>query len=210
LYKIKELYRTIQGEGRQTGTPAIFVRFTGCNLWSGREADRESAVCRFCDTDFRGLDGPLGGAYTAVELAKVANDVWGQHRSRQKPLVVFTGGEPMLQVDAALIETFHDHGFQLAIETNGTLPVPVNMDWICVSPKAGTLLVQTSGNELKLVFPQSGMDPDTFISLDFDHFYLQPMDGPTLQENIQYTIDYCLKHPDWHLSLQSHKFIGLP
>ena len=209
-YKIKELYLTIQGEGKNTGRPAIFIRFSGCNLWSGREEDRDMAICNFCDTDFRGTNGQNGGNYTAQNLAQKAKELWSGHQIKTKPLIVCTGGEPMLQLDRPLIKTFHDHGFQLAIETNGTLEVPPSIDWICVSPKAGSKLVQTSGHELKLVYPQQGIDPANYLSLDFNHFFLQPMDGPNLSENIQATLTYCLSHPDWHLSLQTHKFIGIP
>ncbi|RMF32124.1 MAG: 7-carboxy-7-deazaguanine synthase [Bacteroidetes bacterium] len=207
-YKIKEIYYTLQGEGAQTGRPAVFCRFSGCNLWSGREEDRPKAVCQFCDTDFRGTDGVEGGRYSAEALAQKVAALWP--RGGGKPLVVCTGGEPLLQLDAALIAAFHQQGFEVAVETNGTRPAPYGLDWICVSPKAGAPLRLTSGHELKLVFPQPGAEPERFAHLPFQHFFLQPMDGPHLQENTRLAIQYCLEHPQWRLSLQTHKLIGIP
>lgn len=209
IYLIKEIYYTLQGEGAHAGRPAVFCRFSGCNLWSGREEDREKAVCTFCDTDFRGTDGPGGGRFQAAELAQRIKDEWPEGQT-VPPFVVCTGGEPLLQLDDELIAVFHQYGIQVAIETNGTLPVPEGVDWICVSPKAGSTIVQTSGHELKLVYPQSDALPERFADMAFDHFYLQPMDGPSVQENIQKTTAYCLAHPKWSLSLQTHKMIGIP
>lgn len=211
-YAVKEIYYTIQGEGAQTGRPAVFLRFAGCNLWSGREQDRASAVCRFCDTDFVGTDGPGGGRFaTAAELAAAAAARWPHTASAiSRPFVVLTGGEPMLQVDRALLDALHGAGFEIAIETNGTLPVPAELDWICVSPKAGAALVQRRGDELKLVYPQQGLDPASLETLDFRHFSLQPMDGPERARNTELAIAYCLAHPRWRLSLQMHKLAGLP
>ncbi len=209
IYSIKEVYYTLQGEGAHAGRPALFCRFSGCNLWSGREEDRTSAICTFCDTDFRGMDGPLGGRYLATELVDVLRSLWPQN-GEGKPYVVCTGGEPLLQLDESLINVFHEAGFEVGVETNGTIGAPEGIDWICVSPKAGSELIQLSGNELKLVFPQDGLDPLDFMHLPFDHFYLQPMDGPALKHNTQKSIDFCLAHPQWHLSLQTHKFTGIP
>ncbi|RMF12474.1 MAG: 7-carboxy-7-deazaguanine synthase [Alphaproteobacteria bacterium] len=214
-YSVKELYYTLQGEGAQTGRAAIFCRFAGCNLWSGREADRDSAVCRFCDTDFVGTDGPGGGKFrTAQDLASAAKALWPAGEG--KPYVVCTGGEPLMQLDDALIDAFHAAGFEVAIESNGTLPAPPGIDWICISPKAGAPLVQRSGHELKLVFPQPGAMPELFADLEFEHFFLQPMDGlgaaaeATRQRNTQAVLAYCRQHPQWRLSLQTHKLIGIP
>lgn len=209
MYLIKEIYYTLQGEGAHAGRPAVFCRFSGCNLWSGREEDRSTAVCTFCDTDFRGTDGPGGGRFQAAELAQRICEAWPAAQP-VPPFVVCTGGEPLLQLDNELIAVFHQYGIQVAIETNGTLPVPKGVDWICVSPKAGSTLVQISGHELKLVYPQTDALPDRFEEMAFEHFYLQPMDGPFLEENIQKTIAYCLSHPTWSLSLQTHKMIGIP
>ncbi len=206
LYKIKELFYTLQGEGAQAGRPAVFCRFTGCNLWSGREEDRSKAICQFCDTDFVGTDGKNGGRYTARDLAKAAADLWP---GGGKPFIVCTGGEPLLQLDTPLIKAFQQAGFEVAVETNGTIPAPADIDWVCVSPKAGSTVIQTSGNELKLVYPQIGAEPDRFSAWNFDHFFLQPMDGPELEINIRQTIDYCLQHPLWHLSVQTHKVVGI-
>ncbi len=208
-YSVKEIYYTLQGEGAQAGRAAVFCRFAGCNLWSGREQDRPRAQCRFCDTDFVGTDGPMGGKFTnAHNLARRCRDLWrGQDGP---PLVVLTGGEPMLQTDAPLIAALHAQGFEIAIETNGTLAVADGIDWICVSPKAGTTLVQKTGQELKLVFPQQGLNPDMFAGLDFRHFFLQPMDGPARDTHTRAAIAYCLAHPQWRLSIQSHKLLGLP
>ena len=210
-YVVKEIYYTLQGEGKQAGRSAIFCRFTGCNLWTGREVDRETAICRFCDTDFLGTDGPNGGRFTDPQvLALKIKELWQGQGG--KPLVVFTGGEPTLQLDDALIKSLHDLDFEIAIETNGTKAVPQGVDHICVSPKANATLVQTVGTELKLVYPQIELSaqPECFIHLAFEYFYLQPMDGPKQNENIQACIQYCLKHPQWRLSLQSHKLIGIP
>lgn len=211
MYSVKEIYYTLQGEGVQTGRAAVFCRFAGCNLWSGREEDRETATCNFCDTEFVGTDGPGGAKFaTAVALAKACREVW-RGNSGTPPFVVLTGGEPMLQVDEALIAALHAEGFEIAIETNGTLPVPRAIDWICVSPKAGAPLVQRSGDELKLVYPQAALDPIALEGLDFAHFLLQPMDqGANTQANLSAAIEYCRAHPKWRLSLQTHKLLGLP
>jgi 7-carboxy-7-deazaguanine synthase len=207
-YAVKELFYTLQGEGMQTGRPAVFCRFAGCNLWTGREADRAHATCQFCDTDFVGTDGPGGGRFTApTDLAQAAADLWPGEAGA--PLIVCTGGEPLLQLDAALVEALHDAGFEVAVETNGTLPAPEGLDWICVSPKAGAPPVLTSGDELKLVFPQSGIDPEKLLTLEFEHFLLQPMDGPDREENTRLAVLYCMANPTWRLSLQTHKFLGL-
>ena len=211
-YSVKELYFTLQGEGAQTGRPAVFLRFAGCNLWSGREADRAEATCNFCDTDFVGTDGPGGGVFESAEdLAAAAAAIWDESRSsRENAYIVCTGGEPLLQLDEPLVKALHAAGFEIAVETNGTKEAPQDLDWICVSPKAGAPLVQRSGDELKLVFPQPGLAPDVFESLDFRHFFLQPMDGPEQKANTHAAIDYCKTHPRWRLSLQTHKFLGLP
>lgn len=207
-YKIKELFYTLQGEGAQTGRPAIFCRFTGCNLWSGREEDRSTAICQFCDTEFRGTDGQNGGRYTAVELAQKARSLWPEN-TKQKPYIVCTGGEPLLQLDEPLVDAFHQENFEVAIETNGTIAAPKNIDWICMSPKAGTEIVLTTGNELKLVYPQVALPPSLFEAYHFDYFYLQAMDGDQQKENIDASLDYCLAHPQWRLSLQTHKILGI-
>ncbi|GGI72828.1 7-carboxy-7-deazaguanine synthase [Polymorphobacter multimanifer] len=208
-YAVKELFLTLQGEGAQTGRRAVFLRFAGCNLWTGREADRATAVCTFCDTDFVGTDGPGGGKFAdAVTLADAAAQMWGTPRAHR--LIVCTGGEPLLQLDAPLIDALHARGFEIAIETNGTQPAPPGIDWICVSPKADAPLALTAGNELKLVFPQPKAMPDRFDLLAFEHFFLQPMDGPAQAENTQAAISYCLENPRWRLSLQTHKLTGLP
>jgi len=207
-YAVKEIFLTLQGEGGQAGRPAVFCRFAGCNLWSGREEDRAGAVCTFCDTDFVGMDGPGGGRFATPEaLADAVAAAWtgGPHDR----LVVCTGGEPLLQLDAPLIAALHARGFAIALETNGTLPVPDGVDWICVSPKADAPLAQTRGQELKLVFPQAGHDPAMFESLDFERFYLQPMDGPDREANTAAAIAYCLTHPRWRLSVQTHKYLGI-
>lgn len=211
-YAVKEIFYTLQGEGAQAGRPAVFCRFAGCNLWSGREADRESAVCRFCDTDFVGTDGTGGGRFPdAAALAAAVAAQWPEGAGG-RPYVVCTGGEPLLQLDSPLIEAFHAAGFEIAIETNGTKPVPDGIDWVCVSPKAGSQLVVERGNELKLVFPQAEPEarPENFLNLRFDNFFLQPMDGPDRIENLQVTIAYCLANPSWRLSLQTHKIMGIP
>ncbi|HEY8276124.1 MAG TPA: 7-carboxy-7-deazaguanine synthase [Methyloceanibacter sp.] len=209
MYSVKEIYYTLQGEGAQAGRPAVFCRFAGCNLWSGREEDRANAVCQFCDTDFVGIDGTDGGKFAnAGQLTRACRAIW-KGNSGTSPLVVLTGGEPMLQVDESLIDAFHAAGFEIAIETNGTLPVPRSIDWICVSPKAGASLVQRSGDELKLVHPQAELGPEELGDLDFRHFLLQPMDGPALEANTRSAVDYCLAHPKWRLSVQTHKLLGL-
>ena len=207
-YTVKELFLTLQGEGAQTGRRAVFLRFAGCNLWSGREQDRAAAVCNFCDTDFVGTNGPGGGKFATAEgLALAAAGAWGPAAHHR--LVVCTGGEPLLQLDPPLIDALHGHGFEIAIESNGTQDAPVGLDWICVSPKAGAPLKLTHGNELKLVFPQPLAMPDRFEHLAFNNFFLQPMDGPDREANTQAAIAWCLAHPPWRLSLQTHKITGL-
>ena len=211
MYAVKEIYYTLQGEGVQTGRSAVLCRFAGCNLWSGREEQRANAVCNFCDTDFVGTDGPGGGTFErAQELASACRAVW-RGNSGTPPYVVLTGGEPMLQVDEPLIAALHAEGFAVAIETNGTLPVPRSIDWICVSPKGDAPLRQRSGDELKLVYPQDGLDPRAFEALDFTHFLLQPKDeGAISAQHLGAVVDYCQAHPKWRLSLQTHKILGLP
>lgn len=211
-YSVKEIFYTLQGEGGNTGRPAVFCRFAGCNLWSGHEEDRASAVCRFCDTDFVGTNGTGGGRFaTAAELAQAVRAAWPAPPSTLiRPLVVCTGGEPLLQLDAELVVAFHEAGFEVAIETNGTRPCPPGMDWICVSPKAGAELVLRAGHELKLIYPQPGAEPELYEQLDFRHFFLQPMDGPARDVNTQLVVQYCLQHPQWRLSLQTHKLLGIP
>ncbi|MEI2720771.1 MAG: 7-carboxy-7-deazaguanine synthase [Gemmatimonadales bacterium] len=210
-YAVKEIYFTLQGEGRHAGRPAVFCRFAGCNLWTGREADRATATCRFCDTDFVGTDGPGGGKFpNADALAAAIAAAWPAGADRGTPYVVCTGGEPTLQLDRALVDALHAEGFEVAIETNGTNTVVDGVDWICVSPKAGTTLVQTRGDELKLVFPQGDAMPERFAALDFRHHLLQPMDGPDREANTQAAVAYCLAHPRWGLSLQTHKFLAIP
>lgn len=207
-YSVKEIFLTLQGEGAQAGRPAVFCRFSGCNLWSGREEDRSTAQCRFCDTDFVGTDGTLGGKYkTAEQLADLIQTTWGEQK--QHRFVVFTGGEPLLQLDTALIDALHDRGFEIAVETNGTVQPPAGIDWLCTSPKAGTEWIVRQGQELKLVFPQPGIDPADMEHLPFDEFWLQPMDGPDQAANTQAAIAYCLAHPRWRLSVQTHKLIGI-
>lgn len=209
MYSVKEIFYTLQGEGANAGTPAVFCRFAGCNLWTGREADRGKAVCQFCDTDFVGTDGEGGGRFrTADALARACAAAC--HEQSQKMLVVLTGGEPMLQVDQELIDALHAKGFTIAIETNGTLPVLDTIDWICVSPKAGSDLKQTRGHELKLVYPQAGVDPAQFVALPFEHRFLQPMDGPDREANTRSAIAYCKANPAWRLSVQTHKILGIP
>ena len=228
-YTVKEIFYTLQGEGAQTGRVAVFCRFSGCNLWSGREEDRSRAVCQFCDTDFVGV-GPDGGRFaSAKELADAIDRCWlggasdydeagrdpdSDHRAAAgttlpRKFVVCTGGEPLLQLDEPLIGELHRRGFEVAVETNGTRPAPRSLDWICVSPKAGAPFVQTSGNELKLVFPQENAPPENFAHLDFKHFFLQPMDGPDVTANTERAIEYCLRHPQWRLSIQTHKLVGV-
>ena len=208
-YALKELFFTLQGEGANAGRAAVLCRFAGCNLWSGLEGDRATAVCAFCDTDFLGTDGDSGGLFAgAGELAAAAKAKWAG--ASGSPLVVCTGGEPLLQLDAAAAAALGDAGFEVAIETNGTLPAPDGVDWICVSPKAGAQLAQTGGDELKLVYPQEGADPGQFERFDFRHFFLQPMDGAERDRNTELAVRYCLDHPQWRLSLQIHKFLGIP
>jgi 7-carboxy-7-deazaguanine synthase (Cx14CxxC type) len=208
-YAVKEIFRTLLGEGARTGRAAIFCRFAGCNLWSGREADRADAVCRFCDTDFVGTDGEGGGKFaTAGDLAAAILRCWGETIGPR--YVVCTGGEPLLQLDGELIAALHAAAFEIAIETNGTIAPPPGIDWVCVSPKAGAPLLARSGHELKLVFPQSEIDPETLSALDFAHFFLQPMDGPDRIGHTAAAVRYCLAHPRWRLSLQTHKLIGIP
>ncbi len=210
-YSVKEIYYTLQGEGVRAGRPAVFCRFAGCNLWSGREKDRESAVCRFCDTDFVGTDGIGGGRFASPgDLARAVLEQWPPRTSGQQPYVVCTGGEPLLQLDTPLVDSFHDLGLEIAIETNGTILAPDGIDWVCVSPKAGSELVQISGDELKLVFPQVGLPPASLEPLQFEHHLLQPMDGPHRDSNTQLALRYCLENPRWRLSLQTHKLIGIP
>jgi len=211
-YSIKEIFYTLQGEGAQSGRPAVFCRFTGCNLWSGREKDRSTAVCRFCDTEFVGTDGVNGGKFRdAVSLAKAVKAQWPAETSpRAIPYVVCTGGEPLLQLDEQLVTAFHAEGLEVAIETNGTCQVPPGVDWVCVSPKAGSELIVHEGDELKLVYPQLGPTPDSFNQLAFDYFFLQPMDGPDLAVNTRRVVAYCLANPHWRLSHQSHKVLGIP
>ncbi len=204
------MFYTLQGEGAQTGRAAVFCRFSGCNLWSGREADRASAVCRFCDTDFVGTDGSGGGKFVdAASLAAQVNQFWPTHHTERK-YVVFTGGEPLLQLDPPLIDAMHRHGFEIAIETNGTLPVPDGVDWVCVSPKMGAHLLQTRGNEIKVVIPQAQQVLADYEKLEFQHFFVQAMDGPDLAQNVQTAIAICKRSPQWRLSVQTHKFLQIP
>lgn len=206
---MKEIYYTLQGEGAQAGRAAVFLRFAGCNLWTGRAADRATAICSFCDTDFVGTDGPGGGKFrSAEELASAVAEKWPGWEGRR--YVVCTGGEPMLQLDAALIAALHAQGFEIGAETNGTIMPPTGLDWICVSPKADAALAVERGDELKLVFPQPGVDPARFAGLEFRHFFIQPMDGPDVKQNTEAAIAYCLSHPAWRLSLQTHKLTGIP
>ena len=212
-YAVKEIFYTLQGEGAQAGRAAVFCRFAGCNLWSGRESDRASAVCTFCDTDFVGTDGQNGGKFASADaLADAVAARWpgGVAGAAGRPYVVCTGGEPLLQLDDALVEAFHARGFEVAVETNGTQPAPAGLDWICVSPKADAPLLLTAGDELKLVYPQPGLLPEAIPVEGFDHFLLQPMDGPARVENTQAAIAYCLAHPRWRLSVQTHKYLGIP
>ena len=226
-YAVKEIFLTLQGEGMQAGRRAVFLRFSGCNLWSGRERDRKEAQCTFCDTDFVGTDGANGGRYDAEALAEKVAELWGEllrsthgdagsrphsgeSRSGEGRLVVITGGEPMLQLDAPLIDALHARRFEVAVETNGTLPAPPGLDWICVSPKAGTQVVQRTGNELKLVWPQPGIDPHDLSGWAFDHWLIQPLDGSDAPASREAAIDFVLKNPRWRLSLQTHKLLGLP
>jgi len=210
-YAVKEIFYTLQGEGANAGRAAVFCRFAGCNLWSGRKADRSSAICQFCDTDFLGVNGPGGGKFESAEdLATAVNEKWPAGSAQGQRLVVCTGGEPLLQLDASLIAALRQCGFEIAVETNGTISAPEGVNWICVSPKAGAELVQRSGDELKLVYPQPGAEPEKFDLLSFRHFFLQPMDGPQREANTALALRYCLDHPQWRLSLQTHKFLGIP
>jgi 7-carboxy-7-deazaguanine synthase (Cx14CxxC type) len=209
-YAVKEIFHTLQGEGAQAGRAAVFCRFAGCNLWSGREADRAAAICNFCDTDFVGVDGPGGGKFESAQaLAAAVAEKWPAKSSAGKRFVVCTGGEPLLQIDKSLIDALHACDFEIAVETNGTMAAPAGIDWVCVSPKAGTELVQRSGDELKLVYPQAEAHPSEFLTLAFKHFFLQPMDGPRREENTELALRYCLDHPQWRLSLQTHKILGI-
>ena len=209
-YAVKEIFYTLQGEGANTGRPAVFCRFAGCNLWTGREADRASAICRFCDTDFVGTDGPGGGRFPdATALAQAVAGAWPDGGTG-RPFVVCTGGEPLLQLDPALLDALHAEGFEVAVETNGTVEPPPGIDWLCVSPKAGASLVVHRGDELKLVYPQEGAEPARFETLHFGRFFLQPMDGPAREANTADALRYCLDHPRWRLSLQTHKLLGIP
>jgi 7-carboxy-7-deazaguanine synthase len=212
MYSVKEIYYTLQGEGANAGRPAVFCRFSGCNLWTGREQDRATATCKFCDTQFFGTDGPGGGKFeTASELADKVAATWPSATvARARPLVVCTGGEPLLQVNEELIGEFHRRGFEVAVETNGTQVPPSGLDWVCVSPKAGTELVVKSGNELKLVYPQTNAAPEQFENLNFDWLFLQPMDGLERDRNTRLALNYCLEHPQWRLSLQTHKMLQIP
>ena len=206
-YKIKEIYYTLQGEGYYSGRPAVFCRFTGCNLWTGREEDRASAICQFCDTDFYGMDGERGGKYTAEELAETCKSLW--KKQERTPFVVFTGGEPALQLDEELISIFKEKGFYTAVETNGTLPLPSNIDWVTCSPKARTEIILEKSSELKIVLPQEGVDPRDFVNFKAEHFYIQPMDNALKEENTKYCEEYCRANPRWKLSLQLHKILGI-
>ena len=211
MYAVKEIFYTLQGEGAQTGRAAVFCRFAGCNLWTGREEDRASAICKFCDTDFADTKGPGGGKFeSAGALADAVAKKWPGDAASGKRFVVLTGGEPLLQLDPSLIAALHALHFEIAVETNGTIPALDGINWLCVSPKAGAALKQKSGDELKLVFPQAGIDPGSFESLPFRHFFLQPMDGPNRAANTEQALRYCLEHPQWRLSLQTHKLLGIP
>lgn len=211
-YSVKEIYYTLQGEGAHTGRPAVFLRFAGCNLWSGREQHRLQAICRFCDTDFVGVDGPGGGKFdTATALAEAVAEAWPKDAGHSQPYVVCTGGEPLLQLDDAAVAALHACGFEIGVESNGTIQSPAGIDWLCISPKGDAGLVQASGDELKLVFPQQETEasPAVFEDLPFQHFYLQPLDGPAAKENTELAIAYCLENPRWKLSLQTHKYLGI-
>jgi 7-carboxy-7-deazaguanine synthase len=212
VYRVKEIFYTLQGEGARAGRPAVFCRFALCNLWTGRERDRHRAVCQFCDTDFVGTDGPGGGRFaTPADLAAAVAKTWpADPHPGAVPYVVFTGGEPLLQLDAEAVAALHDEGFEVAIETNGTRPVPPGVDWVCVSPKAGAELVVRAGSELKLVYPQAGAPPEQFELPGFGRLLLQPMDGPERTANTRAAVEYCLAHPQWQLSVQTHKYLGIP
>ena len=209
MYTIKEIYYTLQGEGFHTGRPSVFIRFTGCNLWSGLEKDREGAICDWCDTDFVGTNGPNGGKYSTVDITKIINDLWPANQN-SKPYVVCTGGEPLLQMDNEFIATIHVAGFEIGLETNGTIIPPAGIDWICVSPKANADLLLREGHELKVIYPQYGMNPGKHEDLDFDHFFIQPMDGSNQVKNIEISEEFVAEYPQWKLSLQTHKIIGIP
>ena len=210
VYTVKEMFYTLQGEGANAGRPAVFCRFAGCNLWTGLERDRARAICQFCDTDFVGTDGEGGGKFrTAEDLAATVKGLW-PFGAGGVPLVVCTGGEPLLQLDDAAVKAFHDAGFEIAVESNGTVEPPEGIDWLCISPKIGSEMIVERGEELKLVYPQAGGDPAQFEHLDFDHFFLQPMDSPAQAENTAAAVDYCKAHPKWRLSVQTHKFVGIP
>lgn len=208
-YAVKEIFYTLQGEGAHAGRPAVFCRFAGCNLWSGREDDRADATCAFCDTDFVGTDGTFGGKYNVDELAQLITAQWPANSTNSMPYVVFTGGEPLLQLDKPLIDALHEYEFEIAVETNGTQPAPDGIDWLCVSPKAGAPLVITRGDELKVVVPQEGLNPQDFEKLRFKRFSVQPMDGPELKANLNIATAFCLRYPLWRLSLQTHKILGI-
>jgi 7-carboxy-7-deazaguanine synthase (Cx14CxxC type) len=210
-YKVKELFYTLQGEGHHAGRPAVFLRFTGCNLWNGREADRHKSICRFCDTDFIGTDGENGGTYSAESLAQKAISLWPSAKLG-KPYIVCTGGEPLLQLDEVLIGALHQRGLEIAVETNGTILAPAGIDWLCVSPKAGATVLQNFGHELKLVYPQdeAAAQPEKFVDLAFDHHYLQPLDGAETAANTRACVRYCLANPQWKVSLQTHKILEIP
>ena len=212
-YTVKEIFYTLQGEGAQSGRAAVFCRFSGCNLWTGREEDRSRAVCQFCDTDFVGVGPDVGRFTSATELADAIDRCWTGgaqgYEDAVRKFVVCTGGEPLLQLDESVIDALHERGFEVAVETNGTRPAPQSLDWICVSPKAGAPFVQTSGNELKLVYPQENAQPEKFAGLKFQNFFLQPMDGPNVAANTERAIEYCLRHPRWRLSIQTHKLVGV-
>ena len=207
-YKIKEIHYTLQGEGYHSGRPAVFCRFSGCNLWNGLEKDRPKAICQFCDTDFWGTDGHQGGKYSGEELCRLIDSMWPKESLHK--FVVFTGGEPLLQLDTDLCRLMHDAGFEIAVETNGTIERPAGIDWVCMSPKANTDLVITSGDELKLVYPQKGINPSDFVDMEFANHYLQPMDNVAQQMNIAACVAYCKEHPKWKLSIQTHKILDIP
>ncbi len=209
MYTIKEIYYTLQGEGYHTGRPAIFIRFSGCNLWSGQEKDRKKAICNWCDTDFLGTNGTNGGKYSAKNIKKKILDLWPLN-VESLPYVILTGGEPLLQIDDKLVKNIHEAGFEIGLETNGTLNPPDGIDWICVSPKANTDLILLKGNELKVVYPQSGINPRIYEKLQFEHFFIQPMDGTDQQKTTKKSKDFVMKNPVWKLSIQTHKILGIP
>ncbi len=206
-YAVKEIFYTLQGEGAHSGRPAIFLRFSGCNLWSGREEDRHKAICKFCDTDFWGTDGQNGGKYTSTELASIVNEMWPEGAGHK--YIVCTGGEPLLQLDETVIQEFHQNGFEIAIETNGTIEVPQGVDWVCMSPKANTEIVVKKGQEIKFVYPQKDIHPLEFSDYDFEHFYIQPMDSESQEDNTLQSIIFCKENPKWRVSLQTHKILGI-